>query len=158
MNINDELEAIARAFNESGIEYALCGGLAVAVYGYPRATQDINILIRESDLKQATGVLGKQGYSISAGIIPLDVGKESESRLYRLSKARGDDLLTVDLLLVSPTMDDVWEDREAFLVGDYEITVVSLSGLRKMKRLSGRPQDLVDLERLEDLERDNEHG
>jgi len=27
-----------------------------------------------------------------------------------------------------------------------------LSGLKKMKRLSGRPQDLVDLERLEELE------
>ena len=156
LNINDELESIARCLNESGVEYALCGGLAVAVHGYPRATQDIDVLIRESDLNQVIAVLGKKGYSISAGIIPFDVGKESESRLYRISKASGEDLLTLDLIFVSPILQDVWEDRETFQIADYEITVVSLSGLKKMKRLSGRPQDLVDLQQLEDLERDDE--
>ena len=33
----------------------------------------------------------------------------------------------------------------------YEIKVISLSGLKKMKRLAGRPQDLIDLKRLEEL-------
>ncbi len=155
LNINDELESVARSLNESGIEYALCGGLAVAVHGYPRATQDIDILIRESDLNQAIAVLGKKGYCLSAGFPPFDVGKESESRIYRISKRSGDDLLTIDLVLVSPIMGDIWEGRETFQVGDYEITVVSLSRLKKMKWLAGRPQDLVDLERLEDFERDD---
>ena len=158
LNINDELESVAGSLNESGIEYALCGGLAVAVHGYPRATQDIEILIRESDLNQAIALLGKKGYCLSAGIIPFDVGKESESRIYRTSKVSGEDALTLNLRLVSPTIEDVWEDRDTFQVGDYEITVVSLSGLKKMKRLAGRPQDLVDLERLEDVERDDESG
>lgn len=156
LNISDELELIARSLNDSGIAYALCGGLAVAVHGYPRATQDIDILIRESDLNQATALLGKRGYSISAGIIPFDVGKESESRVYRISKPSGEDLLTLDLVLVSPILEDVWGARETFRVEDYEITVVSLSGLKKMKRLSGRPQDLVDVQRLEDVERNDE--
>ncbi len=158
LNINDELESVARSLNESGIAYALCGGLAVAVHGYPRATQDIDMLIRESDLNQAIALLGKKGYCLSAGFAPFDVGKESESRVYRVSKASGEDLLTIDLVLVSPIMEDVWEDRDTFQVDDYEITVVSLSGLKKMKRLAGRPQDLVDLERLEDVERDDESG
>ena len=156
LNINDELESIARSLNKSGIEYALCGGLALAVHGYPRATQDIDILIRESDLNQATALLGGMGYCISAGLIPFDMGRESELRVYRVSKASGEDVLTLDLVLVSPILGDIWEGRETFQVEDYEITVVSLSGLKKMKRLSGRPQDLVDLERLEDAERDDE--
>ena len=156
LNISDELESVARSLNESGVAYALCGGLAVAVHGYPRATQDIDILIRESDLNQATALLGKEGYWISPGIILFDVGRESESRAYRTSKASGEDLLTLDLVLVSPILQDVWEGRETFQVDDYEITVVSLSGLKKMKRLSGRPQDFADLERLEDLERNDE--
>ena len=153
LNINEELESIAKALNGNGIEYALCGGLAVAVHGYPRATQDIDILIREADLNRAKALLNEKGYSISAGIIPFDVGKKTESRVYRVSKASGDDVLTVDLALVSPVLQDVWNDRETLLVGDYGMTVVSLSGLKKMKRLSGRPHDLVDLRRLEDLER-----
>ena len=69
---------------------------------------------------------------------------------------KGSDVLTVDLALVPAFLEDVWQERETLQVDDYEITVVSLSGLKKMKRLSGRPQDLADLERLEDLERDDE--
>ena len=156
LNINDELATVATSLNDSRIEYALCGGLAVAVHGYPRATQDIDILIRESDLNRVIALLEKKGYCLSAGIIPFDVGKQSESRIYRISKASGEDILTIDLVLVSPILEDVWESRETFQVEDYEIKVVSLSGLKKMKRLAGRPQDLVDLEKLEDLERNDE--
>lgn len=156
MNINDELKSVATSLNDSGIEYALCGGLAVAVHGYPRATRDIDILIKESDLNRIIDILQKRGYNLRAGIIPFNVGEKSESRIYRISKASGEDILTIDLVFVSPIMEDVWETREIVSVEDYKINVVSLSGLKKMKRLAGRPQDLVDLEQLEDLERDDE--
>ncbi|MCD6327290.1 hypothetical protein J7M28_07035 [bacterium] len=156
MNINDKLKTIATNLRRIGIEYALCGGPSVAVHEYPRATQDIDMLIRESDLNQATALLCKMGYCISTGMIPSDVGRESKLQVYRISKASGGDVLTLDLVLVSPILEDVWQERETFKVDDYEVTVVSLSGLKKMKRLSGRPQDLVDIGRLEELERIDE--
>jgi len=65
------------------------------------------MLIRESDLKQVTALPGKRGYCISAGVIPFDVGKETESRVYRVSKVSDDDVLTLDLVLVSPIMGDI---------------------------------------------------
>ena len=36
--IGAELRSLIRALDEASIPYALCGGLAVAVFGYPRAT------------------------------------------------------------------------------------------------------------------------
>jgi hypothetical protein len=36
---------------------------------------------------------------------------------------------------------------------DQEIQVVSLEGLKKMKRIAGRPQDLADLDYLEQADR-----
>jgi hypothetical protein len=36
-----ELNLIVNALEESGLDYALCGGIAVAIHGYPRATRDI---------------------------------------------------------------------------------------------------------------------
>ena len=42
MQILDELSKVARRLDADGIEYALCGGLAMAVYAMPRATLDID--------------------------------------------------------------------------------------------------------------------
>ncbi len=152
LNIGEELQQIASKLNEQGIEYALCGGLAVALHGFPRATQDIDILIKGEDLESVLHLLNAHGYTLSGGSIPFDIGQETESRIYRISKASGEELLTVDLVLVSPILEDVWAGRETYQVDDYSLKVVSLDGLRTMKRLAGRPQDLVDLERLDGSE------
>ena len=45
MDIQQELRALIVALNGASIEYALCGGLAVAFHGYARFTKDIDILI-----------------------------------------------------------------------------------------------------------------
>ncbi|MBN1868482.1 nucleotidyltransferase family protein [Candidatus Sumerlaeota bacterium] len=149
LNIDEELRRIAVALGDRDVPYALCGGLAVALHGFPRATQDIDILVREEDADRIVSILRELGYNLSAGTIPFRAWKETESRILRVSKADGEDLLTVDLVLVSSILEDVWEGRETYPVGEYDLSVVSLDGLRKMKRLAGRPQDKVDLERLE---------
>lgn len=60
MNLKDELLLITNTLSAARIDYALCGGVAVAVHGYPRATRDIDLLIREEDLAdlQALGLDG----------------------------------------------------------------------------------------------------
>ena len=50
-DLQEELLGLCQAFASEGIEYAVCGGMAVAVHGYPRATQDIDMLVREEDLE-----------------------------------------------------------------------------------------------------------
>lgn len=51
MDILDELKKLITKLNEENVEYALCGGLAMAIYALPRATLDIDILIEASHLK-----------------------------------------------------------------------------------------------------------
>jgi hypothetical protein len=55
-------------------------------------------------------------------------------------------------LLVTPQVEDVWETRETIDFLGRKLWVVSRGGLVKMKRLAGRPQDLADIERLENEE------
>ncbi len=152
LNINDELRLISTILNSHGIQYALCGGLAVAVHGFPRATQDIDFLVQEDNLRQIISLLEENGYNIPAGRIPFDAGLDTEMILYRISRISGEELLTVDLVIVSPVLEDVWETRETYQVDDYELCVISLKGLRKMKSLAGRPQDLADLDHLNEIE------
>jgi hypothetical protein len=56
LNLFEELEGLTRALDEAGIPYALCGGLAMAVYGVSRATIDIDILVDEADIERLEGV------------------------------------------------------------------------------------------------------
>lgn len=148
LDVRQELSWVASAFQSAGIEYAICGGLAVAIHGYPRATRDIDLLIQEEDLERVKPVLARVGFTLAAGIIPFDVGKKTERQVFRISKAEADDLLTLDLILVAPFLEEVWSSRERYQIGDQEFQVVSLEGLAKMKRAAGRPQDLADLNQL----------
>lgn len=152
-DLMEELTALCRAFESEGVEYAICGGIAVAIHGYPRATQDLDILVRSDDLARIEGVAQKAGFTLSAGIVPFDTGKPTERRILRVSKAAGEDLLTLDLLLVTPFLEDVWSGREKRRAGDCEMQVVSRSGLAKMKKAAGRPSDLADLAGLDEAER-----
>jgi hypothetical protein len=130
------------------VEYAVCGGLAVAIHGYPRATKDMDFLVQSESAEKVEFLARKAGYTLSAGIIPFDSGKPTERRVLRLSKARGEDLLTLDLVLVGPVLEEVWAGRERRRIGDQELSVVSRRGLIHMKELASRPVDLADIREL----------
>jgi hypothetical protein len=148
MDFKDEIYRVTEALADAQIGYALCGGVAVIIHGYPRSTKDIDILLREGDLDKAIRVLEEIGYDLPGGIIPFDTGLPTERRVFRVSKAEGRDYLTLDVIIVSPFLADVWSDREDHLVEGRILSVVSKAGLVKMKKVAGRPQDLVDLKQL----------
>ena len=50
LDLYDEFKALISALAIRKIVYALCGGLAMAVYGVQRATVDIDLLIIAADL------------------------------------------------------------------------------------------------------------
>jgi hypothetical protein len=151
MDLKDEFLSVARALGEADVPYALCGGMAVVLHGYPRLTRDIDLLIQSADLDRATATLRGVGFTIPGGIIPFDLGKERERRIFRVSKRIGTEILTADLLLLPPYLRGVWEDREVYDVDGTTVTVVSRAGLLEMKRIAGRPQDLSDVENLESI-------
>jgi hypothetical protein len=149
MDLKRELLDVVEALNRAGVAYALCGGMAVVLHGYPRLTRDIDLLIRPQELEAAKATLAAVGFSIPGGLIPFDIGEPHERKVFRLSKQIDEDLLTIDLLLLPPFLKDVWENRETYEMDSVPITVVDRSGLITMKKIAGRHQDLSDIENLE---------
>ena len=142
----EELRQLVAVFNERGIDFAICGGLALAAHGLVRATQDIDFLIREETLDDAYKAAAEVGYDIRG----LDISfKERTVEIRRVSKVVGEDVISLDLLLVTPHVEDVWEGRESIDFMGQTLFVVSRAGLIKMKQQAGRPQDLADIDRLE---------
>ncbi len=145
-----ELIDITSSLERNGIEYAVCGGLAMAIHGFARATMDIDVLIRTESLEKAYQVASEKGFDIKG----LDISfKERAVEIRRVSKIDDDgEVLPLDLLLVTPAIEDVWENREQVSLSKNLLSVVSKAGLIKMKTLAGRPQDLADIERLQNDE------
>lgn len=143
-----DLLRVLDALHANGLEYALCGGMAVNVHGHIRSTTDLDFVIAARDCDRVLDVLKGIGYRFVAGPIPFDSGTPRERVLHRASRVENDELLTVDLLLVTPILEDVWRTREQFEWQGRRVTVVSRDGLAKMKRMAGRHQDLADLENL----------
>jgi hypothetical protein len=142
----EELRSLVEVFNKHEIDFALCGGLAVAAHGLVRATQDIDFLIKEETLNDAYKASAEVGYDIRG----LDISfKERTVEIRRVSKVVGEDIISLDLLLVTPFVEDVWEGRQEIEFMGQRLYVVSRDGLIKMKQQSGRPQDLADIDRLE---------
>ena len=63
MDLYQELILVVDCLEAAQIEYALCGGLAVAVHGYPRFTKDIDLLIQPENLSSVRELLAAGGYN-----------------------------------------------------------------------------------------------
>lgn len=150
MDLREELNQLIESLNQERISYALCGGMALAVHGHPRFTQDIDLLIQESDLQRLQEVAKRLGYRDISGWLRVNTGTDRETKLYRLVKPLGIENLMLDLICVTSPFEDVWQGRTQLQIAGRPLTVVSRDGLRTMKRLSNRAQDLVDLEKLDE--------
>jgi hypothetical protein len=146
LNLEDELRQVVDALEAGGIPYAIAGGVAVSIYTTPRATEDIDLLISATDLDRALGTL--QPLEFRRGGPPMSVA-QGKLRIQRLTKIAGSDLLPIDLLLAgSPQLEEVLRARQQLDWGGKRLWIVSIEGLRALKRLRGSPQDLADLEAL----------
>lgn len=147
LDLYDEFKSVVRALDASGVPYALCGGLAMAIWAEPRATVDIDLLIRPEDVDAAFAALAPIGYVVKALPMQFSSGAISIRRVSKFDPAGGD-VLMVDLLLVTPDVTDVWESR---VEADWEnglISVVSREGLIKLKSFRSSGRDLDDIRQL----------
>ena len=149
MTLFDELTALVKALDQAGIEYALVGGLAVAVWGAPRATQDIDLLVRADALPAALEVARGQGFATRG--LPMRFADGME--VHRVSKTDAGEMLLLDLILVNANLEPAWRTRLRLATEGGVLWVISRDGLIQMKVAAGRPQDLADVARLRELDR-----
>jgi len=152
-----DIRGILAALVEEGVEFLLIGGVAVGFHGFVRGTKDVDIVPDPGpeNLARLAQVLA----SLDAQVEGADEFKDEElpnpldpdalalggnwvlnTRLGRFDVMQwiGDDALWEKL---SPTANETEVDGLA-------VKVVSYEGLVALKEQAGRPQDLIDLQRL----------
>lgn len=120
----------------------------MAIHGAPRATIDIDLMVQSDDLERAWETAQSLGYNVEGLPLNFHDGAVQIRRISKLEPERKR-LITVDFLLVTERTRQVWNDRETVTWRNGTISTVSREGLIKLKELSGRPQDRVDIERLQ---------
>jgi hypothetical protein len=154
MDLLEELKNLSLTLDQRGIDYALCGGLAIAIYAKPRATLDIDIMIDPDFLSKTQKVAQELGFTLSS--VPMEF-KDGTVKIHRLTKIDKDsrEHLVLDLLIVTPETKKAWDER---LVVQWEggpLKVVSPKGLILLKSLRGSGQDQDDIEYLRSIENED---
>jgi hypothetical protein len=150
------LSRVSRALDDAGVRYAVVGGYAVALHGAVRGTVDIDLLLRWTlrDLRAAEAALRSIGL-----VSRLPVNAESVFQ-FRDEYIRNRNLIAWNFynpqdlseqvdIVISEDLKGKRRIRMETLAG--AIQVLSRQDLIAMKRTSGRPQDLADVEALEKL-------
>jgi len=145
LDIERELAALIEAFDVAKVPYAICGALALAAHGHPRATKDIDLIVPESSVAAAKAVARACGFTLQA--LPFHFS-QSGIHMERVSKIDGADLLMLDILIAGTELAEVWSSRVEMPWREGRLWCVSREGLLSMKLAAGRPQDLADIARL----------
>lgn len=146
---------VVDAFEKARIKYALVGGYALALHGIVRATMDVDLVLQltSKDFSRAEEALGTIGLKSRLPLVAHEVVQMRREYIERRNLLvwsfvdSSSPHRVVDLLLNHDLKD---LEVEKISVGTRRIVVATLAQLLKMKTSAGRPQDLIDIERIKE--------
>ncbi len=147
--MNQDFLDVLGALVDCGVDFVVVGAHALAVHGIPRATGDIDILVRPSMDNARRVFVALQGFGAPLKAHGVTLGDfSSPGYVYQigLPPRRIDFLTEVSGL----SFEDVWETKVEMVVGDIEVFFIGREAMIKNKRASGRTKDLADIEALEE--------
>jgi len=148
--LNPDFRDILSAFVDEGVEFLLVGAYALAVHGHPRATGDLDLWVRPSpeNAQRVWRALEKFGAPLSQ-LAPEDLQRPDLIFQIGVAPRRIDILTSIE----GVTFEEAWPARLEVEIEGLTVPVLSREHLIRNKKASGRPQDLADVARLEQDER-----
>lgn len=144
--LNPDFLDMLSALSAEDAEFLLVGAYALAAYGFPRATGDMDIWIRCSDENACRiwRALRRFGAPL-ADLTHNDLKTPDTVFQIGVAPRRIDILTSID----GVDFDEAWPQRQIIEVEEQTFAVISRAHLLQNKKASGRPQDLADVAWLE---------
>ncbi len=131
------------------MRFLLVGAHALAVWGQPRFTRDLDILVEPTaaNARRLCAALRDFGY---AALASEEAAFAVEDRMATL----GTEPLRIDIMTSVSGLDfaSAWRGRLVAKLGPRRVPVLGRAEFIVNKRASGRAKDLLDLQLLEELE------
>lgn len=141
----NRLKGVFESFQKHDVRYLVIGGIASILYGVPRATFDIDILIEPipANARKLLDALLEAGM----GTATLTTAEDLLSNEITVFKDR----VRIDVQTSTPGLifQEAWKRRETMVYQGQEFYVVCRDDLITTKRASGREIDLSDVRLLE---------
>jgi hypothetical protein len=154
LDLFEELKNLITRMNVAKRAYALCGGLALAIYGVTRATVDIDVLIPKDSFAEILPIAEELGYRLQATPMKFKGGAIEIHRVSKIDPETGD-LFSLDFLFVTPHLERIWKTRLPVLWEGGALWVVSREGLIALKEMRDSGQDRDDIQRLKGIRDEN---
>jgi hypothetical protein len=143
-----DFKELLSVLNEHRVKYLVVGAYAVSIHAQPRATKDLDILIK-ADAKNARKVftaLAQFGAPLE-GLTAADFAERGP--FFRM----GREPVSVDILTEIPGVDfdAAWQRRVRDLIdptSGLKASFISVDDLIAAKLAAGRPQDIADVDAI----------
>ena len=144
--MNHHFVEMLNELSDAGADFLVIGAHAVAAHGFLRGTRDLDIWIRPTpdNAERVWQALVRFGAPLR-GVTVTDL--HTPELIYQL----GVEPTRIDFI-TSPTgleFDAAWAKRVLVKVGERQFPFLSKEDVIRSKRATARPQDLADVERLE---------
>jgi hypothetical protein len=144
MNIQQDFQELLKLLEKHGVDYMIVGGYAVAYYGYPRFTKDLDVfyLLTPENIYSLKNALVEFGFEENC--LPDDLFEKSNIIKIGIEPVRIDLINDIDGVEFSRAKKSVVKGK----YGDVEVTFIGKRDLIKNKKSTNRLQDKADLEKL----------
>ena len=155
-------EEIFRELNRKRIDYVVVGGVAVVMHGVVRLTADLDLMVHleEKNLTKFVEVMNELGYKPKVPVKAESFIDPENRRMWIEEKnmkvfsfyhpKKG--IMLIDIFINEPvSYNKIRKDAVKMKIGNLLIPTVSIEDLIKLKEISGRPQDIADIEALKRL-------
>ena len=155
-----------RSLSEKKVRYLICGGLAVNIYGIPRMTADIDIILdfTKDNIEKFEKTINSFHYK---ALIPMPlVSMMDDSTRLKMVREKNliaysyyntvNNIMNIDVLVDAPLkFEDMWKNKTTRKIENTEIYIVSVDHLIKLKEYAGRVQDKQDVIMLNKFKTEN---
>lgn len=141
-----DFKEFLKLLNSEGVQYLVVGGYAVAFYGHPRATGDLDVWVGVTAENAQRIVRALEQFGFAAGSVPAETFK-SAGKVIRM----GHPPMRIELLTGVSGIDfpAAFSRRHDVTIDGVSIPMINRVDLVHNKRAAGRPRDLDDLTHLD---------
>ncbi len=141
----NRLKDVFKSFQEHEVRYLIIGGIASVLYGVPRATFDLDILIKAvpDNVRRMLDAMLEAGMG-TAAMTTVDEVLSHEITIFK-------DRVRIDVQTSTPGLEfeEAWLYKETMKFQEQEFYVISLKDLIASKKAAGREVDQEDVRLLE---------
>ncbi len=151
-----------KSLQDHKVRYLLCGGLAINMYGVPRSTADMDIILEltEDNIALFLKAISTFGYQNALPVSLLEFADENKRKMMVQERnliafsfySTIYQFVTLDILMDMPfSFNELWQRKQIRKTKITEVLLVSVEDLIALKTYSNREQDILDIASLKKI-------